>query len=123
MPCELCAEPHVRHPSFVAYADFMLSACIFWQAGCAPKRLVRALPTTNIPTLLLTSAYDCALPPYLSQGLAASLPNSYRFVLPVGHTVVGSNCGLYLTDQFLAEPAVRPDATCIEGMRVEWLTH
>lgn len=122
VPCNLCTEAHVRHPSLVAYADFMLSACAFWRAGTAPARLVSALPPTDIPTLLLTGAYDCALPPYLSQGLTTTLPNSYHFVLPVGHTVVGSTCGLYLTDQFLTEPTVKPDAACIAGMKVAWST-
>lgn len=122
VPCALCTEAHVRHPSLVAYADFMLAACTFWQAGAAPPRLVSALPPTDIPSLLLTGAYDCALPPYLSQVLASALPQSYHFILPVGHTVVGSNCGLYLTDQFLTDPTVKPDAACIEGMKVEWST-
>lgn len=73
-------------------------------------------------SLLLTGAYDCALPPYLSQGLATTLPTSYHFMLPVGHTVVGSTGGLYLSDQFLTEPTVRPHAACVEGMKVEWST-
>lgn len=120
--CALCTEAHVRHPSLVAYADFMLSGCAFWQAGTAPARLVSALAPVDIPTLLLTGAYDCALPPYLTQGLATTLPNSYHFVLPVGHTVVRSLCGLYLTDQFLTDPTVRPNTACIAGMKVEWST-
>jgi len=122
-PCAPCAGGMARHPSIAAYADFMLSPCAFWQTGAAPVRLTTPLPASNIPTLLLTGAYDCALPPYLSQGLARTLHNSYHFVLPVGHTGVGSLCGLYLTDQFLAQPTVRPDGACIEGMTVEWSTH
>ncbi len=73
-------------------------------------------------TVLLTGAYDCALPPYLSQPLATTLSHSYHFVLPVGHAVVGSLCGLYLTDQFWANPLVPPDASCIDAMSVVWST-
>ena len=100
----------------------MLASCDFWQAGAAPPTVVTALPINTTPTLLLTGAYDCALPPYLSQLLAANLPNGYHFVLPVGHAVAGSLCGLYLTDQFLTDPTTPPDATCIDGMTVEWST-
>lgn len=77
--------------------------------------------TLNPLSVPVTGAYDCALP-YLGQALAATLPNSYHFSLPVGHTVVGSRCGLYLTDQFLMDPTVRPDAACVAGMGVEWST-
>ena len=120
-PCAPCATT-ARHPSLVAYAQFMLASCDFWQAGAAPPTVVTALPINTTPTLLLTGAYDCALPPYLSQLLAANLPNGYHFVLPVGHAVAGSLCGLYLTDQFLTDPTTPPDATCIDGMTVEWST-
>lgn len=121
-PCAPCAEQANVHPSLVAYADFMLDACTFWQAGAAPAALVTPLPASAIPTLLLTGAYDCALPPYLSQPLATTLSHSYHFVLPVGHAVVGSLCGLYLTDQFWANPLVPPDASCIDGMTAVWST-
>lgn len=121
-PCAPCAAPTDQHPSLAAYADFMLAPCTFWQAGAAPMALTRPLSTSAIPTLFLTGAYDCALPPSLSQGLTATLDNSYHFVLPVSHAVAGSLCGLYLTDQFLAAPTVRPDATCIDRMTVEWST-
>lgn len=121
-PCEPCTEGDARHPSVVAYARFMLAPCTFWESGAAPARLVTPLATNNIPTLLLTGAYDCALPPYLSQASAATWVNSYHFVLPVGHAVVGSRCGLYLTDQFLTDPTTRPDAACVDSMQVYWST-
>ena len=120
--CAPCAQATARHSSIAAYARFMLSPCTFWESSAAPAKLTTPLPAGNIPTLLLTGAYDCALPPYLSQGLAETLGHSYHFVLPVGHAVAGSLCGLYLTDQFLAQPTVRPDAACIDGMTVKWST-
>jgi len=122
VPCAPCTAQKDRHPSLVAYASFMLAPCAFWQAGAAPAALVTPLAASDIPTLLLTGAYDCALPPYLSQPLATTLPHSYHFVLPVGHAVVGSLCGLHLTDQFWANPLIQPDARCIEAMTVVWST-
>ena len=120
-PCAPCTTTD-RHPSLAAYAEFMLAPCDFWQAGAASATVVTPLPTNATPTLLLTGAYDCALPPYLSQSLMANLPNGYHFVLPVGHAVAGSLCGLYLTDQFWANPLVQPDASCIDAMSVVWST-
>lgn len=122
VPCAPCTAQKAPHPSLVAYADFMLAPCAFWQAGAAPAALVTPLAASDIPTLLLTGAYDCALPPYLSQPLAANLPNGYHFVLPVGHAVAGSLCGLYLTEQFLTDPTTPPDAACIAQMGIVWST-
>ncbi|MEZ4736636.1 MAG: hypothetical protein R3E79_56865 [Caldilineaceae bacterium] len=57
-PCAPCASRTARHPSLVAYAQFMLAPCAFWQAGVAPVALVTPLATSDIPTLLLTGTYD-----------------------------------------------------------------
>ncbi|MEZ4861537.1 MAG: alpha/beta fold hydrolase [Caldilineaceae bacterium] len=119
LPCKSCAVAS-QHPALAAYADFMLAPCAFWEAGAAPA-IATAPPTTStVPTLLLTSAYDCALPPYLSQGLAATLAQSYQYVLPAGHAAALSPCGLYLTVQFLADPTQAPDAACVNEMEIYW---
>ena len=119
-PCASCAESGDLHPSLAAYAGFMLTPCAFWEAGAAPARLAMPMPAVQIPALLLTGAYDCALPFHLSQKEAGRLGDSYHFVLPVGHTVVASQCGLDLTRQFLADPTQAPDSACIGEMEMNW---
>lgn len=116
-----CAERGDLHPSLAAYAGLMLTPCAFWDAGAAPARLTMQMSAVQIPALLLTGAYDCTLPFYLSQKEAETLGDSYHFVLPVGHTVVASQCGLDLTRQFLADPTQTPDSSCIDEMEMAWV--
>jgi hypothetical protein len=51
--------------------------------------------------------------------LAATLKNSYTFLMPwMGHAVSGNECANRMIREFFADPGKAPDLSCIE----EWGT-
>lgn len=73
---------------------------------------------SDIPTLILSGQYDPITPPAWGQLAGETLSNSFFYEFPgVGHGVMRSNqCGLDIGMQFLAEPMIEPDASCLDGL-------
>jgi pimeloyl-ACP methyl ester carboxylesterase len=71
--------------------------------------------SSDIPTLVLAGDYDPITPPSDAQIAAETLSNSYYFELPgYGHGVTDSGeCANSIIEQFLADPTVEPDGSCI----------
>lgn len=77
--------------------------------------------TSDIPTLLLAGIFDNTTPPSLSRAAAERLSNGYFYELPSAHGLVLTECALDLMTQFLADPTVAPDASCIDAMTPNWV--
>lgn len=87
--------------------------CRAWPAGEAPEAESQPV-VSDIPALLLGGSYDPITRPGNTEVVAASLANSFAFVLPhEGHGIVSSDCGVELVLAFLDEPMVEPDGGCL----------
>jgi pimeloyl-ACP methyl ester carboxylesterase len=79
--------------------------------------------TSDVPVLVLNGEYDPITPPAFGEAAAETLSNSYIYTFPgVGHgSVFGGDCPLSMFVNFLNNPEVEPDSTCIANMRLEFL--
>jgi pimeloyl-ACP methyl ester carboxylesterase len=101
---------HFASPGYFA-------VCESWQPGQVDP--VEDEPVvSDIPTLILSGQYDPITPPAWGRLAGETLGNSFFYEFPgVGHGVMRSNqCGLDMGMQFLADPTVEPDASCLDGL-------
>ena len=72
--------------------------------------------SSDIPTLVLAGDYDPITPPADAQVAAETLSNSYYFEFPgYGHGITDADeCAKSIIAEFLADPTVEPDGSCIE---------
>ena len=94
-----------------------LAACHGWNvAPGAPDR--RATVTSDVPTLLLSGAFDPITPPILADETARHLTTAHAFVFPtIGHGVLGASaCGTEVTLAFLEHPERRPAPACLDAL-------
>ena len=70
---------------------------------------------SDVPTLVLAGDYDPITPPADAQLAAETLGSSYYFEFPShGHGITDSgDCANYIIAEFLADPTVEPDGSCI----------
>ncbi len=103
----------VRRP-LVAQALDALAACALWPVPSA-QPLENEPVASDIPTLLLSGAYDPVTPPAWGAEAAAFLRNSWHIVLPdVGHgALFASACAETITLSFLDAPLLKPDNDCL----------
>jgi metal-dependent hydrolase (beta-lactamase superfamily II)/pimeloyl-ACP methyl ester carboxylesterase/Tol biopolymer transport system component len=102
---------------FDRYMDF--AVCEFWQSGLAGP--VENTPVaSDIPSLILAGQFDPVTPPAWGMRAAETLSNSFFYQFPgLSHGIMRSDdCGLSIGLQFLADPATRPDASCIDALPV-----
>jgi metal-dependent hydrolase (beta-lactamase superfamily II)/pimeloyl-ACP methyl ester carboxylesterase len=102
---------------FDRYLDF--AVCEFWQSGQAGP--VENTPVaSDIPSLILAGQFDPVTPPAWGRRAAETLSNSFFYKFPgLSHGIMRSDdCGLSIGLQFLADPAARPDASCIDALPV-----
>lgn len=94
-----------------------LTLCESWAAGQAGSEENEPV-TSPLPTLVLSGQYDPVTPPAWGRLAAETLENSTFYEFPgVGHGVMRSDeCGLEIGLQFLDDPSVEPDASCIEAL-------
>jgi glucose/arabinose dehydrogenase len=74
--------------------------------------------TSDIPVLTLSGEFDPWSPPDAADRVRSDLTTSYGLVLPaIGHgTLAASPCALAIAGDFVADPSVEPDASCIADM-------
>ena len=101
----------------------MRRVCSIWRVGTAPDRQDAAI-TSDVPTLVLAGDYDPITPPAWGQVAADSLSNSYFYTFPgVGRGVIdGGDCPVSVAQSFLDAPGAAPDTSCINTMRIEFVT-
>jgi len=95
----------------------MNEVCAEWLDGqpSHPWALDRPPPVTaNVPTLLLSGAFDPTTPPAWAEEATRALPNARHAVLAdAGHGVTfGHNCGAWAMVSFLRDPSA-PLAACL----------
>jgi pimeloyl-ACP methyl ester carboxylesterase len=100
------------------YEDARLRICDGWGAA-QPLPSAASPVVSNVPTLILAGEYDPRTPPLYAKIAGRTLRNSLRFDFPgVSHNVQrASPCAHAMMMDFLANPALSPDASCIADMR------
>ena len=103
--------------------DARLRICAGW--GAAQPRPRAATPVvSDVPTLILAGEYDPLTPPRYARIAGRTLRNSTWFKFPaMGHNLQRSApCAHQMTMEFLANPRLTPDASCIAEMPPpEWV--
>ncbi|MGI8855630.1 MAG: alpha/beta fold hydrolase [Thermomicrobiales bacterium] len=95
--------------------------CAGWPANPPDSRNYQAVQS-DLPTLILESANDPATPPANGQLAARTLPKSFYVETPgVGHTVIGTACGMQLITDFVGDPTKKPDASCTARMSITFV--
>ncbi len=89
----------------------LVSLCEYWNPMTAVDNMAVSSP---IPTLILVGQYDVATPPRWATLTAATLPNSYLFLVPgAGHSLLSSvECTVSLGDAFSENSNYSPVAVC-----------
>lgn len=89
--------------------------CSAFDTGSAPASIVEPV-TSDVPTLLMSGAYDPITPPSFAEAIEPGLSNSQSVVLPhAGHATVGDECGLTIALDFFADPSSTADQSCLSG--------
>jgi pimeloyl-ACP methyl ester carboxylesterase len=112
------------HPALVeAVQSYDFDVCELWQVVPAGEIETQAV-SSDVPTLILSGDYDPVTPPVFGNMVAESLTNSYHFVFPgLSHGVVRSRrCGMEIMEAFLDAPDLIPDSSCIDTLKVGFLT-
>jgi pimeloyl-ACP methyl ester carboxylesterase len=100
---------------FDSYYEFTL--CESWQSGLADP--VENTPVfSDVPALVLAGQYDPITPPEWSRLAADTLSNHFFYEFPgLSHGIMRSNkCGLSIGLQFLDDPLLEPNASCIDAL-------
>jgi len=98
-------------------APFVFDICAVWKSGVA-NPIENQPVVSDIPTLVLAGGYDPITPPAWGRLAAETLSNSFFYEFPgVGHDVIHSHgCALEIGLQFLDDPTIKPDASCLGGL-------
>jgi pimeloyl-ACP methyl ester carboxylesterase len=101
----------------MGWPDPDLAICKAWQVGAADPIENEAV-RSEVPTLIFAGRYDPITPPVWGRLAAETLDHSYFFEFPhVGHGIMRADkCGLEIGLQFLADPWVEPDSTCLDAL-------
>jgi len=104
-----------------------LALCPAWDVE--PTAAIEIQPVvSDIPTLLLTGDNDPGLPPAWSIATAENLSHSYyfEFLWASQGLVYGASpasvCAKSMISAFLADPTTKPASTCMDGLRVTFVT-
>lgn len=98
--------------------ELAYQACEMWGAGHAPANANQPV-YSDIPTLLMDGEFDPITPPSWGLHAAETLEKAFVYVYPgIGHGASSiEGCPSQMMTAFLEEPAVAPNADCIEAMR------
>lgn len=94
----------------------LFEACEAWAAGAAPG--VEDEPVASqVPTLLLSGAFDPVTPPDFAKAVAGHLDESYLVEFPTGgHAITKTECGTAVVVDFLLDPRRAPNSSCVAVM-------
>jgi pimeloyl-ACP methyl ester carboxylesterase len=97
----------------VGFSDYL--TCPRWPVP-AVDASERQPVVSDKPVLLLSGEYDPVTPAAFAEMAAATLSQSYHFILPdAGHAPLShSLCANEIADAFLDDPTQRPSAACLE---------
>jgi pimeloyl-ACP methyl ester carboxylesterase len=100
----------------------MFNTCAQWPSGAADASWYEPV-VSKVPTLLLSGDFDPVVPPALGIAAERTLKHGHHVVIAGGaHAVLDTNtCAADIARAFLRKPAVRPDASCADASRIEFL--
>ena len=89
-------------------------SCDLWAKKPADPRDAQAVES-DLPSLILSGAYDPVTPPQYARLAASTLHRSFYFEFPgVGHDVLGNEpCADNLAEKFLDDPDIMPTHPCL----------
>lgn len=91
--------------------------CSVWPSG-AGAPIENEPVVSDIPSLLLAGEYDPITPPEWARLAGETLSTSYVYKFPgMGHDAAFQPCPVAITLEFLANPAVEPDSSCISELK------
>lgn len=106
--------PDPIHDYLVSSIENQFLTCEIY--GLEPADAIETEPVrSDIPTLVLAGNYDPITPPADAQIAAETLSNGYYFEFPgYGHGITDAgDCAKSVIAEFLADPTVEPDGSCI----------
>ncbi len=91
-----------------------VDTCDLWRVDQLPASVDDPV-SSDIPTLLLSGAFDPVTPPYFADAAAANLTNAFSLLDPTaGHGVAfQSDCINAIVQGFLDDPTTEPDSSCL----------
>jgi hypothetical protein len=121
---QINTEQFIWRP-FYENLEKMFGACKTWGA-VGPVLGEKDAVVSDIPSLVITGTFDSATPPQFGKQVAEKLPNSHYVEFPnQGHVPTAadsSGCAMKITQEFLRNPTVEPDRSCISELpKVEFL--
>jgi pimeloyl-ACP methyl ester carboxylesterase len=100
----------------------VFAICEQWPSGRAPA--AQAEPVwSEVPTLILSGAYDNLTPVSWNKSAFVTLPNGVFVLTPMsGHAVITySTCAEQVGQAFIANPDEAPDTSCIADLETQWV--
>jgi hypothetical protein len=100
----------------------VFAICEKWPSDRAPAS--EADPVwSEVPTLILSGAYDNLTPVSWNKSAFVSLPNGIFVLAPMsGHAVITySMCAEQIAQAFLADPDKAPDTSCVASLEPQWV--
>jgi pimeloyl-ACP methyl ester carboxylesterase len=94
--------------------EFFLNTCEIWDVEELGPVMDEPV-VSDIPTLVLSGYFDPITPPAYAEEAAATLSNSFDFVVPWGGhgAATSGECQDSIILNFLRDPTSAPDATCL----------
>jgi pimeloyl-ACP methyl ester carboxylesterase len=99
------------------FAEWQFKLCTAWIIEPADP-VVNTPVSSEVPVLILAGQFDPITPSEWGQLAAEALPNSVFYEFPgMGHGVMDGNwCALEIGLSFFDEPAIIPDASCLDRL-------
>ncbi len=102
----------IVHEYLLDFRHEFADMCETWDVPAAEERLLQPL-VSDIPTLVLSGAFDPVTPPAYAERVASTLTNAHLFVFGnESHGLLGSTCPTRLIRDFLNDPTTQPEPRC-----------
>lgn len=99
----------------------VMSVCGIWGVARMPDE-TRSLPTSDVPTLLMSGEFDSISPKESAAAVAQRLGRAYEVVVPgAAHSAIESGpCPISIALRFLDDPTKRPDDSCLAPLTIHF---
>ena len=100
----------------------VFAICEQWPSGRAPASEEEPV-WSEVPTLILSGAYDNLTPVSWNKSAFVTLPNGVFVLAPMsGHAVITySMCAEQIGQAFIANPNETPDTSCLAALEPRWV--
>ncbi len=114
-------SPSLRAWTEQAFAEEWLGPCATWPVSITQAEREMAPVSSELPTMIWLNTFDFCMAPYFSKAMIERFPNNYLFAFPLSHGSLFATCPLEIFNQFLADPTQRPQASCVDQMKLNWV--